>query len=1536
MSVRSLRKSRASRKSPLPDEVGHMIYCVHFYDNGLKAVQEEFVKRAATGTRRAVFVIDLEKEISEARYFNSRYSSMKNKGMLLPMAKSEDPLIIALQGIANCIVENERVNKALEAAVNFDLYRYWQKNVPAQLKNLTTKAPNTAKQPKTAKGGSDKMRMQTIQCTTVSAKEHHKVGKGEKLNTLDYIKDNPPTVNMLILIVGQMKNDFYKKLMAYEQPLKAIIHFLPEESGYDLLVPRPRRERELMESVAGIQRDIYSVRKRIGTKSVGIFQQQLPQMSACLAAKHSDDVFDQLSWYMYDVESLREWYRRFYLECYKETNVKMDPQLQMLDAFHVAESLSIQGHYLKSHMPASRDDDCTIYLYMESLMSTFGNPRELMTDTEVLLLANPSPAVQTRILDKVKVYANAFKSIVKLPKNDRVFVEGANILMSSLLSYMDQTLMRNIYHGCLEYNIIRRYFTHGYITNAIQVEPYNGDPEPLYLPKFAQLYLTDDSVMQRLIQLVNDFDDYTVEEIHPNIQLFTFRQGLNEVFEQEKQTVIPTRLCFRDFTLFEMEQFLKDLVTPEMYNEINADKMQPSLSQSTLNQFSQVGPIMVTCGENRDRVPIDPTIFVRPKSLKGKQNKKDELPKDGHPSEIGSASYEAPAKSIRPIQSQKSNVSTKSVDVGPGLNRNHPMLKGYNLDDTRQTIKAKTSKYFFQEGRMTLYEEKWNFRQMNKCLSLEVGGQQVHLRSPSSEAHIIDPSVRIQSKNGISLRVMPKEAECAKAVLNFPNGLTTYCHDTHAEHIWQYQDNDLDESRRVCTPYGCVIVFYQNTETVLIMRYNGEVYHLFSVLEADNEEEEEMISEFLNACSTQSNYSSYKPVPSEERVKCTKRPSRQSGGGDTVMRPSTQSKQSLASKGSFAGSKKSRQVKNKQFAALFASIEYELIFLNFIMALYKLSYRHLKLITSLGSVVHVQYDGKIWCGKPFRNSEWHDYYANEAYSMRDDGVKMIWSEDGMRCYHSDGTCIKTGCTEGWEPGDDTDEIDIEITDSSSHLQSESDFKAGTIYINVPTDMSYVKEETEGAEPGSPAISLKAKTKGQSITEFLMEEFEEAGPAFDMSYITYMTTSFGVYHEIYPSIMFVFSYITKVDLNIETSVCTCDNMMLRVFKDAPLPEVQLSPTESEQKFFNEIYADVPSSSADSDEWTRHKTQRKGASDESPDGLEEEVSEPFNLLDRNCVEVECENLKVYVWEDRAAVQTELGKFGCVDNAKCGQGSRNHFDLEIIFTESLSNIFQKWIAELNRFLFCYCPKWRTVYFMQVINSECQRKAFEFMKTVPPMGKYNLCSGNFFIDAAELLPVSSRMKNSFDWFDRDMEKFPRFPPFKKTPPGEKFPMVLNAKIYVEIPAQLANTDRIHLFVNEFDRIRFRKQRFRFNEVALFHLHPRLHLMVQQEISKRSWKNRHNEMKRRKFMEQQRMSLYMAMLKHKVYPNYFQFKDNFNSHVRNIDFFNFMSAKCNEKAHIEEPVVDHPVDHPEPTSEVSSRKSRKKCYCPKYTKSLT
>ncbi|KAH8251389.1 hypothetical protein KR032_010256 [Drosophila birchii] len=1570
MSVqKSVRGSRRTRRSIGSLEVSHYIYCINFYDSGLKAVRDEFMKRVVSGTRRAVFVIDLDKEVEEATYQNNRMSKGKAPGSpTMPV----DKLSVALARISDCVAEYDKVTKTIEAEANFNLSNYWQKNIPAPLKNLTaakkknvpesSRVPATAK-PKTGKGGSEKVRFAKISCMSVTAKEHNKVGKGVSASKRVYIRDNPAFTKIMILIIGNMDNEFYKMLLASEQPLRAIVHFLPEESAYDVLVPRPRRVLQLQETMAAIQRDINSLRKRTAVKPVGIFQQQLPQMSACMASRFTDDVFDQLSWYMYDVETLREWYRMYYVEPFNEINVKMNPQQSMVGTFHMVESLSIQGHYLKSQMPTSRADDANIYLYLESIMNTFGNPRDVMTEAEVLMLANPTPSVQTRVLDKVKVYANAFKSLVKLAKserifaeqakNERIFVEQANTLLTNMISYMDQSVMQNVYCSCLEYNLLRRYFTTGYINHSLTIQPYNGELEPIYLPNYAELFLTDDSVMQRVIQLVNEYDDYTVEEMLPNIRLYTFRRTLNEVFENEKQVVIPSRLCFRDFTLYEMDQFLTDLVTPKMFSDIN----DSYISGDSFNMITNVSDIfMVKCSEDNDRVPIDPKIFVRPRSIKGKLPK--DKPIEQEISQKSSVVQDGQSIKAKRISTKSSNSpgrfgrssgtpDSKTFQVG--LGRDHPMLKGYNLDDTRQTIKCKTSKYFFEEGRIVLYEEKWNFRQMNKCLLLEIDGQEVHFRNAAKpiDALATDDCVRVESKNGISVRALANQSECSKAVLNFPSGLTTFCEDTHVEHLWQYQENELTESRRICTAYGCVIVFYQNTDTVLIMRYNGEVYYLYSTTEADNEEEEDQNSEFLNACSTQSTYSSYHPVSSEgKKKKCRQAKSkksstfRDSGGAEPVLRSTTQSlaakksQQSRASKETLVGSRKLRTVKNKQTAALFASVQFEMNFLKFIMPLYKLSYRHLKLITSLGSVVHVQQDGKIWCGKPFRNSEWHDYYANEAYAMRDDGVKMIWTVGELRCYHSDGTVITTGTIDGWDAGMEMDEIDLQISSSSSHINVDLDKKhVETFYLNSPSLESFrgidqAKSPDIELVSENPSASHLILPKLASPTDYLIEE-EEGEIIRDMSYITYMVSSLFIHHRVYSGIQFSITYATNVDLSVETTVFTCDNLRVHIIKDYSDRELQQYGQDT----------DILSSKADSDEWAKSGIRKNSKVSTHSEELPSSGEEESVVIDPTVVEIECENLMLTVYKNQATIQTKIQQPGCNENAKCGLNcglNQDDIKLNVNFDQSLSVTFRNWVDTITSFINCFCPKWHTKYFVESQNSQCQKKGFELFSAVPPLGKYNFCAGNYSIDVTELNSVNNQMKNHHDWVDKDMDKFPRFPLYKKEPPVIELPLILNARIYVKIPAKLSNTDRLHQFVSEFESIKFKKQRYRFNKAVLFHLHPPLRKLVQAEISKRSWKSRHAEHRRRLFMEQQRLSLYMAMLKHKVYPNYFQFKDQFYSHVRNIDFFGFMTSKCNENVHPNEIHVDRiePSSDPSPPRK-PKKKKHMKCACPKFVKSL-
>ena len=64
---------------------------------------------------------------------------------------------------------------------------------------------------------------------------------------------------------------------------------------------------------------------------------------------------------------------------------------------------------------------------------------------------------------------------------------------------------------------------------------------------------------------------------------------------------------------------------------------------------------------------------------------------------------------------------------------------------------------------------------------------------------------------------------------------------------------------------------------------------------------------------------------------------------------------------------------------------------------------------------------QISAGPACTIKEWRDYFANEDYCERSDGVKMIWTKDCFKCYHKDGTLFTTRTEEGYVTAE-TDEF----------------------------------------------------------------------------------------------------------------------------------------------------------------------------------------------------------------------------------------------------------------------------------------------------------------------------------------------------------------------------------------------------------------------------------------------------------------------------------------------------------------------------------
>lgn len=73
--------------------------------------------------------------------------------------------------------------------------------------------------------------------------------------------------------------------------------------------------------------------------------------------------------------------------------------------------------------------------------------------------------------------------------------------------------------------------------------------------------------------------------------------------------------------------------------------------------------------------------------------------------------------------------------------------------------------------------------------------------------------------------------------------------------------------------------------------------------------------------------------------------------------------------------------------------------------------------------------------------------------------------------------------------------------------------------------------------------------------------------------------------------------------------------------------------------------------------------------------------------------------------------------------------------------------------------------------------------------------------------------------------------------------------------------------------------------------------MVMKTYSSSRNWKKRQWEHERRLFNEQQRLGLYQAMNKFKIYPDYWNFTKTYKGVVKRIEFFDFMKDKCNKKS---------------------------------------
>lgn len=692
----------------------------------------------------------------------------------------------------------------------------------------------------------------------------------------------------------------------------------------------------IIATIEAINFAIYFLRQEVTMKPVGLFCHNLPVISNCLATKYSRDIFDQLTWSIYDVDILRQQYETHYFIPFQVTNVEMPARVDLRQLYGVVESLAIQGQFQKSSLPASNADLASVVCYLDSLLNgcSLGEDVSGKGDAEGEGGGEGAVSGESSGNSVSNNLRNSLSTITNISKYQRLVVAENNKLLLNMLQYTDISKLNSIYLCCLDYDLFEQYVIMQpplptLICPSNQSE--NSENSALHLPQYVKYYTNVECSSQRLKELFVEFDENEVQYIGPGYKLYTFKRNYNVVSENEGTFIIPTRLCFRDFTLFQMEEFLQMLKSSE--RKIN----------SIINNRKTVKKVKSS--------EFDQNIFIRPNSIKALVAEKDKS--EGNKEKRGELRSNR-SRIDRRYSSSKTTL--KSEDSVIEL-IDHPLLKGYNLEDTLQEIKYKTSKYYYHNGFVKLYEEKWCFQEMNKQLSLSINNATLFFSRPRHELTGISNNLRlITDKNNISVRILNTIDECSKIVMNYPNGLSVFYHESYCEQVWYCEQTPRHEKRRICTQLGAIIVFFTSSDLILIMRYNGEVYRLYQheLLEEEEEQDlsnlgdiEENSSKFEDV-KARGDSSHGREVTQNDVLKKQKVPSKRSS------KKTTHSQKRLTEE-SYTGS--SATTSSSQF--LKSRVNDELQFLNFLCSMYKLTYIHLILTTSQGKRFNLKQKGEV-------------------------------------------------------------------------------------------------------------------------------------------------------------------------------------------------------------------------------------------------------------------------------------------------------------------------------------------------------------------------------------------------------------------------------------------------------------------------------------------------------------------------------------------------------------------------------------------------
>ena len=294
-----------------------------------------------------------------------------------------------------------------------------------------------------------------------------------------------------------------------------------------------------------------------------------------------------------------------------------------------------------------------------------------------------------------------------------------------------------------------------------------------------------------------------------------------------------------------------------------------------------------------------------------------------------------------------------------------PKFYGLSIDDTFQELTVIDKVYRFENGFIRCSLANWMYKE--RQLTIEIRLEDCIIYAHRWENYTSKyPRVRLITRKNIDCTVDINDT--ANLSILWPNDCQIrYLYEDGVqavEQMYSYMKNN--EIKRLFTPAGCVIIYLKNG-IIKVLTPNGIIYVLYPRDFIDEQLHDHMV----------------------------------------ILRPLVGIR--LDEEINFVKSLEVYGIKCEIFDVtktdgklLRVSDEFTVSIFKFFICTYIC--RNETLIA-----IHSQIEEK----DHFLTYEWVDYNENEWYAERDDGVRMVWSQDDFKCYYPCGTVITTIAVENY-------------------------------------------------------------------------------------------------------------------------------------------------------------------------------------------------------------------------------------------------------------------------------------------------------------------------------------------------------------------------------------------------------------------------------------------------------------------------------------------------------------------------------------------